>query len=288
MMAKNLTEIEPSTQERKLEYFEEPGPQPLRFFLYRPRTACPGGPLVVSVHGIARNAAAHAYRLMPEAERIGAVVVAPLFEQKTYGKYQQLLDPRSGIRSDLALLSILDAAHRLSGADAKKVLLFGYSGGAQFTHRFVLAHPHRVRSAVHVAAGWYTAPASDQSYPYGIRLRTRHAGLELNLLRSLEVPQHVMVGELDVERDASLNRSNRVDTLQGRTRLERANNWVRAMTDAASTRPGAFIPKLEILPGVAHSFTDSVEVANLPVRIFRKFENDAGLAPLQNLQGSFK
>ncbi len=264
---------------RKIAFYEAPGPVLREFFLYRPNLECAGAPLVVSVHGIARNAPAHVYRLIEEADRYGLTVAAPLFAKEKYGQYQQLQDPKSGVRSDLALLDIIAAASRLSQASAQKILLFGFSGGAQFAHRFVLTHPQRVSSAVLVAAGWYTFPDQAQSYPFGLDLSEAELNIDFDLRGALEVPQHVMVGELDVERDNSLRQSRRLDRVQGHTRLERAYRWVEAMGEFQQAGNGV-APTFLTLPDVGHNFTAAVERACLPRHVFDRFARDAGLQPL--------
>ncbi|MEQ1616942.1 MAG: hypothetical protein ABL883_01190 [Terricaulis sp.] len=278
IVSKSLT-FSGAAPTRKIAFYEAPGPVLREFFLYRPSIERAGAPLVVSVHGIARNAPAHTYRLIEEAERYGLTVAAPLFAKEKYGQYQQLQDPRSGVRSDLALLDIIAAASRLSQASAQEVLLFGFSGGAQFAHRFVLAHPRRVRSAVLVAAGWYTFPDHAQRYPFGLDLSEAELDIGIDLRGALDVPQHVIVGELDIERDNSLRQSRRLDRVQGHTRLERAYRWVEAMGEFHRAGNGA-APTFLTLPDVGHSFTAAVERACLPRHVFDRFARDAGLKPL--------
>jgi poly(3-hydroxybutyrate) depolymerase len=272
--------LQEATASRKLTYHEIPGDRPREFFLYRPARERAGAPLVVSVHGIARNAAAHAYRLMEEAERYGVVVAAPLFSKARYGQYQQLLDAKSGARSDFALLDIMDAAQRLSSADASKILLFGYSGGAQFAHRFAMAHPARVTSAVLAAAGWYTFPLLGARYPYG--LDAGGATLSFDPHGFLQVKYHVMVGDLDTERDNSLRQSKRLDRAQGHTRVERARNWVQVMQGLARELQVDASVSLLTLPSVGHSFVESVEKAALPRLVFERFATDCRMSPIQS------
>lgn len=274
-----------SSMSRKLTFHEFPGAVARQFFLYRPSTELAGAPLVVSVHGIARNAAAHAYRLMAEAERYGLVVVAPLFNKPLYGQYQQLEDARTRARSDLAMLDILEAAARLSDADVAQVLLFGYSGGAQFAHRFAMAYPERVRSAVLAAAGWYTFPDEDAPYPQGLDTRPIGADLHFNRRSFTRVRYHVMVGQLDTARDNSLRCSKRLDHVQGHNRIERAASWVSAMSQLPFEEQGQAPPSFLMLPKVGHSFTDAVEKADLPKRVFDRFAVDAALAPLAGFEG---
>lgn len=278
MIPDRMTSRQQASPQRKVAFHELPGPVVRRFFFYRAGNENPGAPLVVSVHGIARNAAAHVYKLIDEAERYGLSIVAPLFEKEHYGQYQQLFDTRSGARADLALLDILSAAGRLSKANIDRVLMFGFSGGAQFTHRFVLANAERIASAVHVSAGWYTFPDRAKRFPYG--LRPGRAPFEIDIAAALTVPQHVIVGELDCERDSALRQTRRIDERQGTTRVTRAIGWVDAMGEAAENAGIGAAPTLQILPGVAHSFSEAVEISCLPQHVFDHFVRDAGLAPV--------
>ncbi|MEQ1490222.1 MAG: hypothetical protein ABL932_06685 [Terricaulis sp.] len=273
MIAAQLIKQEDILLSGKVAYYEIPGPVVRRFFFYRAKNEAPGAPLVVSVHGIARNAAAHTYRLIDEAERNGLSVLAPLFEKDLYGQYQQLLDDPSGVRADLAMLDMLQAAGRLSRANIERILLFGFSGGAQFSHRFVFAHPKRVLSAAHVSAGWYTFPDANIRYPRGVR--PQNGAIDFDLTSALRVRQHVLVGEQDLERDSSLRQNKWLDETQGRTRVERARSWVGAMAAAAPSGEG---PSCDLLPGVAHSFAEAVESSSLPRRVFDLFTQDVKAA----------
>lgn len=264
---------------RKLSFHVTAGVSPTPFYLFRPTSERSGAPLVVSVHGIARNAAAHAYRLMEEAERFGLVVVAPLFEKARWGQYQQLEDRSAGARSDLALLDLVAAAGRISGAQADRFLLFGFSGGAQFANRFCFAHPERVASAILAAAGWYTAPDTKRRYPYGLAPSSRSGLTDFNLEAWAQVPHHVLVGDLDVERDSSLRQSPRLDQEQGPTRVQRARRWVDAANDVRRSVANGRLVTFRQLPNVGHSFAECVERAGLSRLIFETFGADCGLEP---------
>jgi len=68
--------------------------QPTReYFLYIPQGR-PAARLVVLMHGISENACEQVLRFAPEAEKAGAVLVAPLMRRAIFGQYQQLIDPR--------------------------------------------------------------------------------------------------------------------------------------------------------------------------------------------------
>ncbi len=269
----------PAPRSRKLDYYELPGPPARRFFVYRPSTLREGSPVLASIHGIARNAAAHAYRLTELSERYGVPILAPYFSKGEYGQYQQLEDRRLCVRSDHALLSMIDAVVALAGSDGSRLLLFGYSGGAQFAHRFAMLHPERVASVVLASAGWYTMPDAEARYPDGLDTEGWSFERPLAPDRFLKAPFHVSVGELDVRRDESLRKTKALDRNQGLTRVERAYRWTKSMAEAANRRWFSVEPTMRLLPGVGHDFGASIERAGLAEWAFECFERDAVLTP---------
>lgn len=273
------TECASKAASQKVSFLEFAGEPSRQCFLYQPATALPGAPLVVSIHGIARNAAAHVYRLMQEADQLGVCVLAPLFEKAKYGQYQQLVDARIGVRSDIALIEMVEHVATLTGTDSMRLLLLGYSGGAQFAHRFAMAYPERVASAVLAAAGWYTMPDLTLAYPLGIDVSQPGRDLCFDASAFLQVPMHVYVGEFDTVRDGSLRRSDLIDNTQGRTRVDRAHNWVKAMRIVAAERGAPSLIDISLLCGVAHSFSDAIEKSDLARRAFAHFALDAAPGP---------
>lgn len=127
------------------QYFRVPGKPDREYFALCPTGVVPGTPALVMVHGISRNAIEHLLRFAPLARQCGVPLIAPLFERAAYGAYQQLVDPETGVRADLALFDILDHAAGLWPIDSARFRIFGFSGGSQFAHRFTFVHPHRVR-----------------------------------------------------------------------------------------------------------------------------------------------
>ena len=68
------------------------------------------------------------------------IVIAPLFDAAGFPDYQRLGRRGLGSRADLALIALVDDVLSSRGLQSRKLHLFGHSGGAQFTHRFVIAH----------------------------------------------------------------------------------------------------------------------------------------------------
>ena len=247
-----------------------PGDVPLRYYLYVPHTRAPRV-LVICVHGISRNAYEYVATLWPLAEHWGLALVAPLFDDPPFHGYQRLGWDASTVRADLALTQIVKAAARLVDVPSDDILLFGYSGGAQFVHRYTMAYPERVRACATTSAGWYTLPDPTVVYPYGLQLPTGSVGSHFDPQRFLGVPMLVLVGEYDTSRGVSLRTSPRLDQEQGHTRVERAMRFVDAMRTSACALALEPTIKLVILSGANHSFRRCVERHGLGEVVFGFF-----------------
>lgn len=228
------------------------------YFLYLPRKGGNGAKIFVTVHGTSRNAEEHARGFAPFAERYGVVVIAPYFPAQRFPDYQRLGRKDKGERADLALQAMVQEVATITGASEKKLYLFGYSGGAQFAHRYMLAYPERVARVVLGAPGWYTFPDENLKYPKGIQTSRSLPTVQFNPTHFLTIPVCVLVGERDQRRDGELNKSEHIDLLQGTTRLERGRRWVDAMTEQARARGLATTYVFHTLPRSPHSFTRSM------------------------------
>ncbi len=245
------------------------GMQGQGYYLYIPRTCGANSPLMISVHGVSRNARQHAALLAPLAERFGVVLVAPLFTQQLFPDYQRLGRLGRGPRADLALDQIIGDVLYKTACDFKRLYLFGYSGGGQFAHRYAMAHPERVGGVVVGAAGWYTFPDASIRFPRGNAASAELNSLHFDAERYLRVPMSVVVGSEDNKRDAELNKSARIDKQQGLNRLQRGENWIMAMRRQAEVRGLATPYSIETMPGIRHSFKDGMQSGQLGERIFR-------------------
>lgn len=234
----------------------------LRYALQRPQEPGPDTPVFVAIHGISRNAPDHFNAFAGLAHSRRSILVAPLFDAAGFPDYQRLGRRGFGRRADLALIALVDDVLASCGLQGLKLHLFGHSGGAQFTHRFVMAHPQRVARYAISAAGWYTFPDESTDYPYG--LREPPDGLDISRQRPfLSVKGCVFVGMRDQRRGASLRQRERVDAQQGTTRIERATRWTAAMNSRARALGLAEPLELRRLPDTGHSFGGLVRRAGL-------------------------
>jgi predicted esterase len=108
-------------------------------------------PVFVFVHGTGGSGRDCIKLWRGYADQDGFVAVCPQF-QLGY----QTLDGKE----DEKLLAILDEVARQQ-ATTSKAFVSGFSGGAQFAHRFAFAHPERVQAVAAHSAGWYDAPPQE-------------------------------------------------------------------------------------------------------------------------------
>jgi len=230
-----------------------------------------------SIHGISRNAREHFDAFAGPACRHGAVLLVPRFGERRFPRYQLAGIDGRGERADLALMSAMDALAARLGLAPRRWHLYGHSGGAQFVHRFTLAHPARVAHAVIGAAGWYTWPDAHRRFPEGLATAAGAPDLVAALPAALRVPTTILVGERD-RRDRNLRGSAWIEREQGTDRVERALRWQRAMHEARVRHGEPAPPRIELLERCGHDFSGCVRRAGLQDRVARAWFGDAPAA----------
>lgn len=228
-----------------------------------------GGPAqvapIVAVHGIRRAVRQMAHLLAPRARETGRTVILPHFDKEQWRNYQRAACAR---RSDKALLALTQALVEDGTITAGPFDIAGFSGGAQFAHRFTWMYPHAVGRLCVTSPGWWTFSDVNAAWPYGMGLAgaRRNAEafwLQTNLKRFLDRDIVVCVGSDDIKRDANLRSGPEIDAQQGPNRLVRAQNWVRALRAVASDLGVEAGISFNLLKGVGHSFSTCVERAHL-------------------------
>ncbi len=231
------------------------GRSELDYFVYLPATERQTGEILLSVHGLGRNAAEHAFRFAPYAEELGFCIIAPYFSRSRHRYFQKLATGVSGDRAEDAFDEVLVDFEARTGLSTDKVKLFGYSGGGQFAHRYVMLRPERISRLAIMAAGWFSMPTENVGYPHGIAISDATSGRHFDPLKILSIPTCVFVGSNDIARDHSLNSDAIIDQMQGLTRIERATNWVSAMNDLAGLQSDRHRIDLNVLDNIGHNFT---------------------------------
>jgi pimeloyl-ACP methyl ester carboxylesterase len=254
---------------------------PLKYHLFLP-AADTRRPLLVLVHGVSTEPETLVELLAVEAAKHGRPLMTPHFADDAFDEYQRLGPATSPLESARALVTALNEAFDRIGAPQAPVDLMGFSGGAQFVHRFGLFFPKLVRRLVIAAPGWYSWLDPDEPYPYGIGPSAASENLAPDVAAFLRIPKMVAVGEDDTKRDRQL-RTGRVDA-QGRNRLERARKWVAHINEQAERR-GGVRTRLEVLPDTHHNVTRAVRRGGLGTKMFKFLDGEAPPAASDGTRG---
>lgn len=227
-----------------------------------PRDLDQSQPMLVAVHGISRDARAQINAFQSVAHGTGRIVIAPRFTNSRFNGYQ-----RPGVdeqRADDALIGLIRILNQRYGLRTGAIDLFGFSGGAQFAHRFAMQYPNLIARLVVASAGWYTFPYEHRRYPYGLKTG-ENPGVDLisRLDPFLRLPILTLVGSRDNQRDATLRTGPRLDLEQGRHRLERARRWVQALHEAAQRRGIRPDVSLRLIAQCGHDFDRCAREGNL-------------------------
>ena len=239
-----------------------------RFLRFLPREVDLRRPPLVCVHGIGRDAQGHLAAFTDWAERTGTELLAPIFDRRRYRGYQRLRSSNRTLHPVAALDAILEET-----VGARGCLLYGFSGGAQFAHRYALVRPHRVAGIALAAAGWYTFPSIAASFPYGIAHGRLPDSLAIDFPAFLRIPKCVLVGDRDVERDPSLRANRVLDREQGDNRLARATAWVAALNRAGAKAPSTPPCRLVVVPGSGHGWQECYASGRLHEHVARFFDS---------------
>lgn len=220
-------------------------------------------PLVVVVHGTLRLAETYRDRFADLAEREDAIVLAPLFPggigvPHDLENYKRLR--AHGVSFDEVLLGIVDEVGERYRVDPEQFLLFGFSGGAHFAHRFFYVHPQRLAAVSIAAPGVVTLLDERRDWWIGIRDLERHFGHAADLDAMRRVAVQMIVGAEDVETWEITVEPGDPMWMEGIndsgvTRIDR----LAALRDSFE-RAGIGVAH-EVVPGVAHSGPELMERA---------------------------
>ncbi len=221
-----------------------------------------GHTLIVAVHGTGRTMTAYRDGFAAFARYNKCVVLAPLFPVGVLGddyadgfKYMAEGD----IRYDLVLLAMIEEAGARLGTSFGRFMLFGFSGGGHYAHRFFYLHPDRLRAVSIGAPGAVTLLDDTRDFWVGTRDLEARFGIAPDLAAMRRVAVQMVVGAADIETweiDYQPGNRNYLPGINdtGRTRVER-NTALKRNFEAQGIRV-----RQDIVPNVPH---DGVKV--LPV-----------------------
>ena len=221
-------------------------------------------PLAVMVHGTERRAEGLRDAFRAFAEEHQCIVLAPLFpcgigEQGELNNYKWL--QYGDIRFDHVLLDMIAEIEELYHVDAHRVLMYGFSGGGHFAHRFLYLHPERLRAVSIGAPGIVTLLDFNRDWWVGVRDFEETFGKPLDLEAIRNVAVQMVIGSEDTETwEITLKPSDQrwmpgADA-QGTNRLERMEALKR------SFEANGVAVRHDVVPGVGHDgfkLIDTVE-----------------------------
>lgn len=182
--------------------------------------------VLVVLHGSDRGNAAMRDLFISLAEELNLIVLAPLFpigieqpyEMDNY-KYVAFRD----IRFDELLLAMTEEVGSRYGVATDRISMFGFSGGAHLSHRFLYLHPERLSAVSVCAPGSPTLLDFERDWWVGVRDTRERFGIEVDPAKIGEVAIHLAVGLEDKDTSEI-------------THSETSPHWMDGANDAGATR----------------------------------------------------
>jgi pimeloyl-ACP methyl ester carboxylesterase len=177
--------------------------QRFSYTLYVPRSASGrSAQVAVLVHDTMRTVENYRAAFTEWAERTATVLLLPLFPAGVGSPFDlhgyKYLEAH-GVRYDLVLIGMLDEAAAHFGLDVRRFLLYGFSGGAQFAHRFAMLYPERIRAVSVAAPGGVTIPRDDADWWVGTADSGPRFGRRVGDGSLVGLRVQTLVGDADVQ-----------------------------------------------------------------------------------------
>ena len=210
--------------------------------------------LAVIVHGTERGMQYYRDAFIDFAETNGCIVLAPLFPVgiTAPGELSSYKLLRHGdLHYDAVLLSMVDElAEKYRLADGR-FLLYGFSGGGHFTHRFLYLHPERLLAASIGAPGVVTLLDRGHDFWVGVRDWPQRFGKAIDLDAVRQVPVQMLIGGADTETwEITITPGD--DWWMPGADLAGANRQHRMQALKASFERHGIAVRHDVVPGIGH------------------------------------
>lgn len=247
--------------------FRDPRPgdrREITVFTYRPSAFTPDSPVVLVIHGRARNGEEYRDWFSGEAERHGFLLAVPEFSEAQYPhpheyNYGAMVTPGGAWRPRSEWLypvvdAVFDDVCRRFGSTRERYRIFGHSAGGQLVHRLAtFAWSPRIERAIAANSGHYTLPLGSEAFPHGIGGTPIGDG-ELRALFSR--PLTILLGTADTDPDHPQLPKEPADLRQGLHRLARGQRYFEIARREAARLGVTLAWRLTTAPGVAHVAKD--------------------------------
>jgi len=242
---------------------------------YRPDSYRADSDVLFVIHGNSRNPKPYCESWLAVAENTGALIICPDFARENgfptadefnmgnvfvLNKADRIVSLRPENDWSFSLIEALfdDVKVRFQN-NSEDYLMFGHSAGAQFVHRHLLFKPDaRVRAAVAANAGWYTLPANEIPFPYGLGGSDVS---ETSLMKFLGKKLTILLGAKDVDPNSRNLRQTPEARKQGNNRFERGRFFYEYNQRLAKELGVQFNWNIGTVSGVGHDQTGMAPAA---------------------------
>jgi poly(3-hydroxybutyrate) depolymerase len=215
--------------------------RPIRVFTYRPKRCDSTCPILIVLHGARRDAYPYMKEWSSVADDHNVILVGPQFEDRHWpgaAAYNEGDVKGQPGREGWVFAAIEHLFDEVRDGQ-KDYVLFGHGAGAQVVQRMAIYRPdNRARVMVAANPGWYTVPEwrkeKEKAYkePYPYSMIESPAG-EAELRSGLQKRLILIVNEKDEAPDNDGSEKRGEVVKQGESRIERAENFIKAATAAA-------------------------------------------------------
>ncbi len=234
------------------------GDTALTVYTYRP-TTCEARSVLLVFHGVDRNPASYREHARPVADRLCAIVVAPLFDQARFprdlyqygGIMRKHVAAAPGTRTVDLIPALISWAQRASGQADMPYALLAHSAGSQFLDRVAAFVPLSASRIVLANPSTWVMPDVTTNAPFGFGGMADAATAESTLRAYLALPITVLLGQEDTK-SKNLARSPQAEA-QGKNRHERGLHAFQAAQETARQHNWPFNWRLVEVPGVGHN-----------------------------------
>lgn len=230
-------------------------------FAHKPARFTPDAPILLVMHGHARNGRAYREGWIAEADARGFLVAVPEFSAAHYPmthhyNYGDMMTVEGEDRPrELWAFPLVDrvfeALRDRAGSTRQRYFLFGHSAGGQVVHRLMtFAASPLIEYALAANSGSYTLPVFDEAFPFGLG---GTAMRETERRAFFTRPLTIMLGDADNDpRHSQLPRDPGA-MRQGPHRFARGLHYFALACREAAAADVPLAWKLRIAPGIAHS-----------------------------------
>jgi pimeloyl-ACP methyl ester carboxylesterase len=215
--------------------------RPIRVFTYRPKQCDSKCPIMIVLHGAKRDAYPYMREWASVADDHKMILVGPQFEARHWAKAAgyNAGDVKEQPDREKWVFAAIEHIFDEVRDGQNDYALFGHGAGAQVVQRMAIYRPdHRARVMIAANPGWYTMPEwrkeKEKAYkePYPYSMVDSPAG-EAQLRAGLARRMVLIVNEKDEAPDDEASEKRGEVVKQGESRVERAENFIKAANSAA-------------------------------------------------------